>query len=219
MSIDPMFRNCLKATEQINKKSFPELDQNFITFTKDIKTYIEGRENLNTCRKYTQSAIVSSNSGKIDNKHIKKYIEILVKKNKDLDKKSDSMDTLLKDVKKRFISAKKKLAQRNHQHILDVKSGKIPAEELIQMLVRLGNDINSLSYDGIQAYKAEINVFTKKVEKDIVDDTFTAYNKIMKLDAKTFNRMKEQLWTKTDYYGFFRIGAFENNQTYNTGLK
>lgn len=213
-----MFRNCLKATEQINKKSFPELDQNFINFTKEIKTYIEGRENLNTCRKYTKAAIVSSGSGKLDNKNVKKYIDILVKKDGDMDKKSDSMDTLLRDIKKRYISAKKKLMQRNHQHIVDIKTGKIPADELIQMLVKLGNDINALSYDGIQLYKTEVTNHVKKIEKDVVDDIFTAHNKIMKLDAKTLERMKNQLWTKTDYAGFFRMGAFERNETYNTGL-
>jgi hypothetical protein len=218
MSIEPMYRNCLKATEQINKKSFPELDQNFISFTKDMKTYILGRENLNTCRKYTQASIISSRSGKIDNKHIKKYLDILVKKDKDMNRKSDSLDTLLKDIKKRYIASKKKLIQRNHQHLLDIKSGKIPSEELIQMLVKLGNDINKLSYDGIQSYKSEINVFVKKIEKDIVDDTFTAYNKIIKLDSKTFNRMKEKLWSNTDYAGFVRIGAFESGQEYNKGL-
>jgi hypothetical protein len=218
MSIEPMYRNCLKATEQINKKSFPELDQNFISFTKDMKTYILGRENLNTCRKYTQASIISSRSGKIDNKHIKKYLDILVKKDKDMNRKSDSLDTLLKDIKKRYIASKKKLIQRNHQHLLDIKSGKIPSEELIQMLVKLGNDINKLSYDGIQSYKSEINVFVKKIEKDIVDDTFTAYNKIIKLDAETFGRMKEKLWSNTDYAGFIRIGAFESGQEYNKGL-
>lgn len=219
MSVEPMFRNCLKATEQINKKSFPELDQRFIVFTKDIKTYVEGRESLNTCRKYTQAAITSSNTGRIDNKNIKRYLEILVKKDRDLNRKSDSLDTLLKDIKKRYIADKKKLAQRNHQHLIDIKTGKIPAEELIQMLVKLGNDINALSYDGIQLYETEVKNHIKKIEKDIVDDTLTAYNKIIKLDAKTFDRMKNQLWTKTDYAGFFRIGAFEGNQTYNTGLK
>lgn len=213
-----MYRNCLKATEQINKKSIPELNQNFISFTKDIKAFIQGRENLNTCRKYTQASIASTNSGEIDNKHIKKYLEILVKIDKDMDRKSDSLDTLLKDVKKRYIASKKKIIQRNHQHLLDVKAGKIPAEELIQMLVKLGNDINKLSYDGIQAYKTEVSMFIKKIEKDIVDDAFTAYNKIMKLDAKTFNRMKEKLWSNTDYAGFIRIGAFERGQEYNKGL-
>jgi len=218
MSVEPKYRKCLKATEQINKKSIPELDQNFITFTKDIKAYILGRESLNTCRKYTQASIISSRSGRIDNKNIKRYLDILVKKDKDMDRKSDSLDTLLKDVKKRYIASKKKLIQRNHQHLLDVKSNKIPADELIQMLVRLGNDINKLSYDGIQLYKTEISSYVKKIEKDIVDDTFTAYNKIMKLDAETFGRMKEKLWSNTDYAGFIRIGAFESGQEYNKGL-
>lgn len=218
MSIEPMYRNCLKATEQINKKSIPELDQNFIAFTKGIKTYIQGRESLNTCRKYTQGAIVSSRSGRIDNKNIKKYLDILVKKDQDMNRKSDSLDTLLKDIKKRYIQAKKKIMQRNHQHLIDIKTGKIPADELIQMLVRLGNDINKISYDGIQGYKTEVNSFVNKIEKDIVDDTMLAYNKIIKLDAKTFSGLKEKLWSNTDYAGFFRIGAFERGQEYNKGL-
>ena len=77
--------------------------------------------------------------------------------------------------------------------------------------------INKLRQDGLQGYFKEIEINVKKTENDIVDPVMHAYREIIKLDAGTFNDLKKEDWTNTDYAGFFRMGAFEA-QDYTRGI-
>ena len=97
-------------------------------------------------------------------------------------------------------------------------TGKIPANELLDMLKGLGNRINKLNQEGLQEYYKEVELNVKKTEKDIIDPVMNAYREIIKLDAETFNDLKKEDWTKTDYAGFFGMGAFET-QDYTNGIK
>ena len=217
MSISPQYRNCLKVTKLINEKALPALDQAYIGFAKNVKHYVMGRQELHTCRMYTKGAKKSLESGKIDNKNVRKYLEVLRTNNNRLSLRSDALDTLCIDIKSRYKAERKKIQQKNNEHLQNVISGKIPANELLDMLKGLGNRINKLNQEGLQEYQKEVESNVKKTEKDIIDPVMHAYREIVKLDAETFNDLKKEDWTNTDYAGFFRMGAFET-QDYTRGI-
>lgn len=219
MNISPKYRDCLRVVEQINKNTIPELDQLYKSFAKQVKNYILGRDNLNTCRMYTLAAKESLSSGKIDNKHVRKNLEVLRDLNKTLSFKSDSLDSLCRDINKRYVSERKKIEAKNVEYLQNIKGGVVPAEEMVDMLIGLGNRINKLSYEGLSEYLAEIKSHVKQTESKIVDNAFNAYRAINKLDSDTFGRMVKTDWTKTEFLGFFRSGAYEQGSDYMSGVK
>jgi len=219
MNHDPQYRDCLIISKQIMTKSIPELSENYESFSRSAKDYIMGRESLHTSRTYTQAAIRAKRQGKVDNKHVANYLDILTKKDKKMNYRSDELDTLLKAIRDRFIKEKRIISELNLQHINTIKRGTTPADEMTVMLVELGNQINKLSYEKLQEFREEIESMIKKIERDIVEDTLSAYQGIMKLDKKTFDKMDRKEWTNTDFQGFFRAGAYEFSQEYLSGTK
>lgn len=220
MEGSPKYRDCLLIAKQINSKSIPELIEAYEAFARQTKDFVLSRSELNTSRSYTKAAIKTLRTDKIDNKNIKNYLELLSKKDRRLNDYSDNMDDLLRDLVRRFVKEKRIISETNASHINEIKRGVIPADEVAAMLVELGNKINKLTFETLESFRLEIESLIKKIEKGIVDEVFATYRSILKLDNKTFERIEQKTWSNSEISGLFpRVGAYENNKAYTSGLK
>ena len=211
MNISPGYRECLKIAEDINRNAIPELNQLFKTFIKDVENDTLDRENLNTCRMYTLAAKESLNSGKIDNSKVRTDLSRLDALNKTLSYRSDSLGDLCNEINQRYVRERKRIESDNLQYLGNIKESSIPAEELKESLTTLHKKINKLAHDGINEYIDEIESNIKETESKIVDDVMFHYRNIIKQDPETFGRMTRVEWTKTEFWGVFRSGAFERS--------
>jgi hypothetical protein len=66
-----------------------------------------------------------------------------------------------------------------------------------------------MAHEGINSYANEIKSNIKEIESKIVDNFMFHYRNIVKQDPETFGRMIRVEWTKTEFFGIFRSGAFE----------
>jgi len=69
--------------------------------------------------------------------------------------------------------------------------------------------IQKMAHDGINSYANEIKSNIKETESKIVNDVMFHYRNTIKQDPKTFGRITRVEWTKTEFWGVFRSGAFE----------
>lgn len=193
--MEPIFKKCLTAITQINEQLLPEMGHLYNKFINDAKIIIINSQCLNEARKFSKAAIEAQNSGLIDNKNIKKYLEFLKGTDEKLNNRSRYLNRLMSDIKYKFIKKSKEIARKNHYYLSEMKNGTIPAKELLVMIVALGKDIQKIIREELPGYKKELQVYIKKAEGTICDDAYKYYNKIIKLDDGTFPVTQVREWT------------------------
>jgi len=204
---NPQYRDCLIVAKQINEKTISALGNAYELFIRSAKDYITNRENLDTSRSYTQAAIKANKEGKIDNKHVQAYLEELIKKDKRLDTLAKDLEISLEKIRNEFVKERRAISELNLQHVHDIKDSKTAADNITLGLVDLGNRINKMAGERIPAFMEDVRSMIKKIEREIVDEAFAAYNNIIKLDKRTFNKIERRPWTDTDYNQSLKAGS------------
>ena len=155
-----------------------------------------------------QAALEAKNSGLIDNRPTKKYLELLNDIDQKLDNRSRYLNDLMMEIKSKFTKRSKNIVQKNHNYLIEMKTGETPAEELLLEIITLGKDVQKVINEEIPAYKKELEAYMKKTENMICADAYRYYNKIMKLDSGTLPSLKVREWTHLQYELFRTSGAF-----------
>jgi|GEM_PF-1325121 hypothetical protein len=208
--MDPIFKKCLLALTKINEELIPTMNQAYSQMMQIEQTSIQNNQNLNQSRQFAQSAIEAQNSGLIDNAIVKRNIQFLADIDGKLNSESRYLTDLLESIKNRFISKSKNIAHTNMDYLNKMKTSNINAQELLNMIVKLAKEIQSVINDEIPGYKQELNNYIKKSERNIVDDAFRYYNEIQKQDSGTLPAIKNREWTHLPNELFRTPGAFVN---------
>jgi len=208
--VDPIFKKCLIAIEKINTDLLPKMKQSYGSMMKNMQLEIQENQGLNQSRQFAKAAIEAENSGQIDNKNIKKYLSCLRDVDDTLDKRSRFLTDLLEDIKNRFINRSKNISRQNLEYLNEMKNGNTNAQELLQLIVTLGKDVQKAINEEIPAYQQELKSYIKNAENEIVDGAYKAYNEIQKLDSGTLPAIRAREWTYLPDSLFRTSGAFVN---------
>lgn len=206
--MDPIFKKCLIAIEKINTDLLPKMKQSYGSMMKNMQLEIQGNQGLNQSRQFAKAAIEAENSGLIDNKNIKMYLSLLRDVDTKLDNSSLYLTDLLEDIKNRFINRSKNISEKNLEYLNEMKNGNTNAQELLQLVVTLGKDVQKVINEEMPAYQQELKSYIKDIENKIVDSAHKAYNEIQKLDSGTLPAIRVREWTYLPGSFFRKSGAF-----------
>lgn len=212
--MEPIFKKCLLAIERINEVSFPMMEQAYNTYIDVNKQKIISSQCLNDAKAYAIAAKDTISSGQIDNKNIKSYLSKLEDIDHKLKKKSKDLHELLSKNLNNYIKLSNEFVNKNLSYLQYMKTGQIPAQELLMDIINLGKKIQETTNETIPNYSKEVERFLKKSEDAICDDAYNVYNKIQKLDSGTLPRIKTREWTYLESGFFERRGAFVGRDYY-----
>jgi len=208
--MEPIYKKCLMAATQINEQLLPAMGQEYKQFSRNTQDMVLGHDSLNESRKFSKAAIEVMNTSQSDNKNIRTYLFRLEAIDKKLDMQSRKLHDLLSSIKDKFANRSKKIAQLNHEYLIEIKDGNTPARELLISIAKLGKDVQKVINEEIPGYKKEVDFFMKKTANDICDEAHSVYNKIQKLDEGTLPHMRTREWTTLPDAYFRTSGAFVN---------
>jgi len=209
--MEPIFRKCLKAIEQINEKSFPAMGMAYKQYIESSKKAVLNSSCLNDTKAYALAASEALHSGYIDNSSVRSALDKLANLDNKLKHKSKDLHELLSNNESRYKKLSKELVAKNTYYLNEMKNGTTPAPELLQDIVSLGKSIQKVINEDIPNFQREVMAFLQRTESNICDSAYHYYNSIQKLDHGTLPRIKTREWVYMDRGLFERVGAFEHN--------
>ncbi|MDQ7062519.1 MAG: hypothetical protein Q9M43_15945 [Sulfurimonas sp.] len=212
------YRQCFKVWEHVSKIMLPALEENMKIYQKEINK-IPSHERLNRARGISKAASNVLNNGyhseKHSSKNIGRILDELSRKESEIKKASQVLETILQDNRHWYKGIIQKNMQEKVELMRKIKEGTTKASELLDEISTWAKKVETRSMQDIPKKLHRVTEYVKKTESSICEEVDRLHYELKKVDTTDLGTIRDHEWTNMPQEVLFgNYGAFTYSTEY-----